>query len=323
MNQFDIIIVGAGPSGIYTATYAALKGMNVLVVESNDIIGGQPIHLYSHKSVYDFPGHLETNGQEIINNLLIQQKGLDKHIQYKLKTSIIEWKRLKNELFSIKLSNKEKIQAKAIIIATGNGSLVPNEIDSNLLSKNVNKSKLSYYVDQINEYKNKNIVLLGGGDSAVEWAGQIASAKKAKSVSIIHRKPNYRAHQKYINALARNNVIQYLNYEIKEINNKAIVVQCNENKKIKTISYDKIIIQYGLKQQKCPFNNWEKLKMKGNKFITDRNQQTNEKNIYAIGLSTYYEGRPNLLVIGIAEGVIAIKHIYDKINPYNLDYIIK
>ena len=154
MKEFDIVIIGAGPSGIYTATYAALKGLNVLVLENSDTLGGQPIHLYAHKNVYDFPGHLKTNGKEIIDILLKQQKSVNKHVTYMLKTSITEWKRLKNDFFSIKLTNKEKIRVKAIIIATGNGTLIPNEVDHSFLTKNFDKSKLSYYVDQFSEYKN-------------------------------------------------------------------------------------------------------------------------------------------------------------------------
>ncbi|WP_027124157.1 NAD(P)/FAD-dependent oxidoreductase [Mycoplasmoides pirum] len=323
MNNFDIVIVGAGPSGIYSATYAALKGMNVLVVESSDILGGQPRQLYGHKKVYDFPGHLVTTGEIIVENLLNQQKSIKNQIKYLLNTNVIKYKHLKNNLISLKLSNKKTIKTKAIIISTGNGTLVPNLINPELIKEKVNQKNIHYYVEHFDNYKNLNLVVLGGGDSAVEWASQLAESQKPKNVSIIHRKPMYRANAKYVNELKINKVNEYLDFEIESIDKKFIYIKSNTNKKISKINYDKIIVQYGLKQIKPKVDPFIKINRLGIKYLVDKNQQTNEPNIYAIGASTYYKGRPNLMIVGISEGVIAIKHIYDKINPYNQDYITK
>lgn len=323
MNQFDIVIIGAGPSGIYAATYAALKKLHVLVTESSDVIGGQPRQLYGHKKVYDFPGHLVTTGEEIVENLIKQQSRLSQNIKYLLQTTVSSWKHDENKAILLELSNGQKIQSKAMIISTGSGSLIPTQIDANLIDKSVDQNKISYYVNEFSNYVGKDVVILGGGDSAVEWAWQLAASHehKPKSVSIIHRRPEYRANAKYVEHLRQEKVNEYLDSEITCIKHDFIEIINNNDQSITQIKYDKIIVQYGLKQQKPVNDLWKDFEKIGIKFLTDRNQQTSKENIYAIGFATHYNGRPNLLVTGMAEAVVAVKAINAKINPYGTDYI--
>lgn len=321
MNNFDLLIIGAGPSGIYAATYAALKNMKVLIIESSSIIGGQTRQLYGHKNIYEFPGYLKITGEKLIEKLLEQQNKIQNNIQYLINTRLIKWKRLKNNTFTIKLSNNTNIKTKYIIISSGNGSLSPTPLENNLISSTCKSENISYYVDSFDKYKNLDVVILGGGDSAVEWANQIAKTKIAKSVSIIHRRSAYRANPKYVLELKTNKIKEYLNYQINKIDNHNLIIQEIEKQQKFKIKYDKIIVQYGLKKSPNINNEWNTIKKIGNKIITNRNQQTNEKNIYAIGLATYYDCRPDLILTGMAEAIIAIKHIYNKINPYDLDYI--
>lgn len=325
MNKvIDIVIVGAGPSGIYAATYAALKNLKTIVIEASSSSGGQPKQVYAHKKIYDFPGHNEITGNEMVSNLLEQQKPLKDKIEYFLNTKIISWKRLKNQIISLKLSNKKVINTKTIIIATGNGGFGPNELDPKLINKKTDLSKIHYYVQPLSTYKNKNIIFLGGGDSAVEWAGQIAKTKMCKKVSIVHHKSQYRANAYYVKAMHKNKVEEYLDYQICEINPNKIIIKNKQTNKLLNLGYDYLIVQYGFKLLTNRQTEWTDLKKNGNIFLVNRSQETSESNIYAIGLAANYPERANLMITGMAEAVNAVKAINHKINPYVTgDYIIK
>ncbi len=323
MTNFDVVVIGAGPSGIYAATYAALKHLKVLVVEAARTVGGQPRQLYGHKKVYDFPGHLVTSGEAIVQNLLRQQADVADLVSYRTGTTVAKCGILKSGKVSLLLSDGSRVRARAAVIATGNGSLVPNRIDPNLLSPDFDLARLHYHVREFSAYAGKDVVILGGGDGAVEWAGQIAAAQTAKSVAIVHRKPVYRANPKYVAELGRLGVAQHLDKTVLGIGRDAIRIADNGTKKTASVAYDEIIVQYGLRQERGRGGAWDFLDRRGSRLTVDRNQQTSAPNVYAIGAATFYDGRPDLMVVGIAEAAVAVKHIYDKINPYGQDYIVK
>ncbi|WP_027120167.1 NAD(P)/FAD-dependent oxidoreductase [[Mycoplasma] testudinis] len=323
--MFDILIIGAGPAGIYAATYAALKKLKILVIEASNEIGGQPAHLYAHKKVHDFPGHLSITGLELVKNLIKQQEELSDVIEYQLNTSLVSYQKQEDGSFSVELSTQKTIQTKTIIIATGNGGFGPVELDLKLLDDTNGKPKISYSVNEFKSYEKQNVVMLGGGDSAVEWASQIAQSKYPKTVTIIHRKPSFRANSHYVETLNdQPNVTQIMDSEVLKIDAHKILLKNNQTQVEQSVPYDSLLVQYGLKPLTNRASEWTNLKKIGASILVDKKQETSEPNIYAIGLSANYPERTNLMVVGMAEATIAVKSINQKINPYGgVDYVEK
>lgn len=320
--MFDVLIIGAGPAGIYAATYAGLKKLKVLVIEASSEIGGQPIYLYGHKKIFDFPGHLETSGVQLIKNLLNQQVHLKEYISYQLNTRLVSYQKLSSGNFVAQLSS-HSINCKAILIATGNGGYEPIELDPSLIKDEHAKKKIHYFVKDFSNYENQNVVILGGGDAAVEWTTQIAASNLPKNVTIIHRKPTYRANQYYVDSLNQMTKIkQILNVQVTAILNGLIKFKDNDTNHEDRVGFDTLIVQYGLKSLTNRASEWANLKKQGASIVVDRKQETSDADVYAIGLSANYPERSNLMITAMAEATIAIKAINRKIHPYAaVDYI--
>jgi thioredoxin reductase (NADPH) len=161
-KKYDVLIIGGGPAGIFAAYLAHVKGLRPLLIETSDNLGGQPLNLYGQKKVYDYPGFTNITATQLVD-IFTKQLTNEKQIPVLLNTSLISVNRTKNE-YVVSLNNNRTVQAKYIIIATGAGLFTPNILQiPGVTSKNT-----CYSISQMNVYSNKQIVILGGGDSAVD-----------------------------------------------------------------------------------------------------------------------------------------------------------
>jgi thioredoxin reductase (NADPH) len=159
--MFDLVIIGGGPAGIFATSVAHIKGLKPLLIEANDYLGGQPLMVYSQKDIEDYPGFTKIKAYQLIDKLIEQFKNTKAPVL--LKTKVLKCLKTKDE-FKLMLSNKQTVSAKAIIIATGPGMFTPNRLDI----KGSNQPNVQYNVNELTSYKNKHVVILGGGDSAVD-----------------------------------------------------------------------------------------------------------------------------------------------------------
>ena len=173
-------------------------------------------------------------------------------------------------------------------------------------------------INVVNSLNDKKVIILGGGDSAVDWANNLAN-KTTADISIIHRRDIFRANGENVKLLSKNNVRILLNKECLKINDNALFVKDNLSKIEESISFDNIIIQYGQKINNTLIEPILKNVEHnvGNKIIVNRNQQTNIDNIYAIGNACTYINRPNMIITGHGEAAVAINDIITKIKKYD------
>lgn len=309
--HYDLLIIGGGPAGIYATYLAYIKGLKPLLVESNEYLGGQPIALYSQKEIHDYPGFNKIKAYKLSQILIDQVKSVP--VDILLSTTLTSYK-YNNKKIEVSLSNGKKITTHAIIIACGIGAFAPVELEAKI-NKNVN---LKYVVDNIENFKDKNVIVLGGGDSAVDWSNELATNIKAKKVSIIHRRNEFRANGNNVNCLKKNRVNIYLDYSIQEIQNKKIIIIHNKTKKMFGIPFEILLVQYGQKI------NHDLLKLFGglktnqqNRIPVSINQMTNLNNIYAIGNICIYDDKPSNIICAHGEAAVAVRSILNDIKKYD------
>lgn len=229
-----------------------------------------------------------------------------------MKTTILDIVK-DGDYFLTKLSNDEIVKTRFIIIATGSGSFAPVKSD---LLKEVNYSNIHYVFQGEKQYKNKKIVILGGGDSALDWANYLNEKNITNDVVLVHRREEFRARQEKVNKLSLNNTRTYLNFNLSKISKNNIVINGIESKEEVTIPYEFLLVQYG--QEIKRLGDIDILKQiernRINKINIDINCKTNVENIYAIGNSNDFEAKPNLIICAAAEGARAIYSIRKKIR---------
>ena len=301
------LIIGAGPVGIYAAIRFGLYNQQVIIVDSRNEIGGQCTALYKEKPLYDIPGIEQINGGDFIKKLVSQFNRYN-HI-LKLSTTVTNVNKNDSGLFSVEFNNSDIITTENIIIASGGGFYSPIPLGIEI---NDNISKHVYYsVDNSELFKNKNLAILGGGDSAMDWS--LSISKIAKSISLIHRGKSFRgaaSNADLLNDISNVNV--YLNSTLTNIidngtNCKLSIKQFEENKEI---DVDEILVFYGLtmKNSLSSFDIIPNLK-NGKVIVNPTTEESSVPHIFAIGdISTYEYKKPNLTT-GFGQAVQLVEYM--------------
>ncbi len=242
MNKTDALIIGAGPTGLFTAHQLKLIGLDCEIVDNLDKIGGQCIELYPDKPIYDIPAIPECTGEELTNNLINQLKPFD--IKFHLSERVEEVKKV-NENWIVKTNSGKTFSTPNVIIAGGVGSFEPRKFPIKECEKFENKS-IFYSIKNKKIFEGKTIAIFGGGDSALDWAIELSNNSK---VNLIHRRNDFRAAQATVDKvyeLANNGKINlFTKYQIDSIKGdtqlESIDIK-NDNNEIKTIKTDYVLV---------------------------------------------------------------------------------
>ncbi|MCC8416658.1 MAG: NAD(P)/FAD-dependent oxidoreductase [Rickettsia endosymbiont of Gnoriste bilineata] len=315
MHNTDIIIIGAGPVGLFAIFQAGMLGMRCHVVDSQEIIGGQCSILYPEKPIYDIPAYPKIMAEELIEQLALQAKPFNP--VYHLNQQVIQLKK-EDDYFQITTSKNVTIAAKAIIIAAGCGSFGPNRPPLAGIEAFEGKS-VFYFINNRNSLANKEIVIAGGGDSAVDWA--ISLCEIAKKIYLVHRREKFRAAPETIRQLkelADNGKIELvINYQLEHLVGKDGVLEdvgvkdFEEN--IRTLPANILLPFFGLTQELGPIKNWG-LNIKTNHIIVEPGYfETNIPGIYAIGDIASYPAKLKLILSGFAEAASSLHHAYSRV----------
>lgn len=311
MNNFDVLVIGAGPAGLYASFYCGLRSLKTLIVEKSAIVGGQPASLFAQKYVWDFPGQIKITGAEITNQLIKQVESVNQWVKLEKEKEISNFKKT-GELFQAEIGG-EKYIFKSIIVATGAGLFLPVKIDCPI----ENSSNIDYQVTSLEKYNDKKVVILGGGDSAIDWANMLIEQGITNKITLIHRRKDFRAKQSNVKKLEESNKCEMLKeYNITKIMNSKIYVTKSENNVENEIEYDYVIVQYGLQVNKSSIIDDLNLKIdEKNKILVDQKQSTNINGVFAIGNSCSYKGKTNVISVSLGEAVNAVTGASFHINP--------
>ena len=181
---YDVTIIGGGPAGMFTAFYGGMRQLEVKLIESLSQLGGQLAALYPEKYIYDIAGFPKVRAQELVNNLKEQMSAFNQEIV--TEQSVEGITKLEDGTFKL-TTNKEIHYSKTIIITAGLGAFQPRQLEVEGAEYYEGKN-LYYFINDLNEFKGKNVVIFGGGDSAIDWSLMLEPI--AKKVTIVHRRIN-------------------------------------------------------------------------------------------------------------------------------------
>ena len=315
MNKTDALIIGAGPTGLFTAHQLKLIGLDCEIVDNLDKIGGQCIELYPDKPIYDIPAVPECTGEELTNNLINQIKHFN--IKFHLGERVEEVKK-ENNNWVVKTSTGKIFLTPNVIIAGGVGSFEPRKFPPKDCEKFENKS-LFYSVKNKKIFKGKTVSIFGGGDSALDWAVELSKESK---VNLIHRRDEFRGAQgtvNQVNELAKSGKINlFKKYQLNNVNGQdkleSIIIK-SDNNETETIQTDYVLGFFGLIMQLGPIAKWG-LNIDRKTIEVDTEKfETNQKGIYAVGDICNYPGKLKLILSGFHEGALAARACFGLARP--------
>jgi len=323
MIQTDILIIGAGPTGLFTVFEAGLLKMRCHIIDALPQAGGQCSEIYPKKPIYDIPGFPEILAGDLTHNLVEQGKQFEPGFTLGERAETIE--KLEDGSFIVTTNKGTKHAAAVVAIAGGLGSFEPRKPDLEHIDFYENKG-LNYFIKDPEVYRNKRVVISGGGDSALDWT--IFLADVAKEVTLIHRRNEFRG------ALDSLEKVQTLK-ELGKINliTPAVVtkiggedhvenVEVTKDGEAQLIETDYFIPLFGLSPKLGPIGNWG-LEIEKNAIKVDTfDYQTNIPGIFAIGDVNTYPGKLKLILCGFHEATLMCQAAYKILNP-GKKYVLK
>ena len=322
METKDIIIIGAGPVGLFTVFEAGLLGLNCILIDNLDKPGGQCAELYPEKPIYDIPGVPYQTAQEHVDSLIKQIKPFSYELYLNQRVdSLNEINNGDDKYWEVITTEDNKFVSKNVFIAAGAGSFEPRRPPNIDNPDQFINNGVSYAVRSVDQYKDKNIFIFGGGDSALDWTVELS--KIAKSISLVHRRDAFRGAQhteEIMRDLVNNGKINLLTpYLIDSIEGKdkveGVKLKNFESNEIESHDADELIFLFGLNKKLGPLLEWE-LELNDKKIsVNTENYQTNKKGIFAVGDINDYPGKLDLILSGFHETTLAVQEAYRRINP--------
>ena len=314
-NIYDITIIGAGPSGLFAGFYAGMRKNKVQIIDSLEIPGGQLTALYPEKTIHDVPGYFAVKAETLVTDLVKQTAQFG--VPIRLSEKVVDITPTTDQGVYQVTTTKSSYLTKSVIIATGNGSFAPKPLKTDEPS-DFDFSKLGYSVTDKQQFAGKNVAVAGGGDSAIDLALMLSEV--AASVSLIHRRDAFRAHESSVDKLHASDVHVLTPVTIRNISDhqEGLRIALSDDREL---DVDHLIVQHGFLSNNKDIRAWSvDLEMKRQHFMVDSHYQTSCENIYAIGDTANYDGKLGLIVEGFKEGPHAVNQIMTKIHSGKLTH---
>ena len=316
MKKKDVIIVGAGPVGLFAVHQLGIKGLNAVVIDNLDKIGGQCIELYPDKPIYDIPGVPECTGKELTDKLLEQIKPFK--TEFFLNERVDEVRQDNKDEWTVKTNKGNEFLSPNIIIAGGVGSFEPRKLPIKEAEKFEGKY-LFYSVKNKDDFKGKNITVFGGGDSALDWALELSKFSK---INLIHRRKEFRGAPHTLSELKKlekeGKVLIKTPCQLDAIegeeNIKSITLKFDDGK-VEKINTDIVLSFFGLIMKLGPIAEWGLNMDKKTVQVNSENFQTNKKGIFAVGDICSYPGKLKLILSGFHEVALASVECFKRARP--------
>lgn len=318
MNQADprdITIVGGGPTGLFAAFYAGLRGVSARIIDSLPELGGQLMALYPEKYIYDVGGFPQILARDLARNMIEQglQFGADVRLEEQVQDLIRD-----GDGFTL-VTDKGRYPTRTVVVAGGKGAFAPRTLEcpgyNELLGKGV-----TYHVKDPSAYEGKRVLIVGGGDSAVDWA--LGLKDRVSRLVLIHRREGFRAHAHSMaqlhEAVARGEVELLTHREVREIHGEdrvcGVTIFDNRTDEDEHIEVDAVVALIGFKPDLGPIARWG-FELDRNAIKVSPTMATNIPGVFAAGDLVTYEGKLDLIAAGFAEAAIAVSSAVQYMDP--------
>lgn len=312
-NVVDAIIIGAGPTGLFTAFYGGMREMSVKLIDSLPQVGGQLMALYPEKYIYDVAGFPKVLAKDLVHQLEEQAKQFDPEIC--LEENVQQVEKVEEKLFKV-TTTKDVHFAKTIVITSGAGAFQPRRLKHEEAEKYEGIS-LFYSVTDLQSFKGKKVCVAGGGDSAVDWALMLEGV--ADEVTLVHRRNEFRAHETSVNQLKKSSVQVKTPVVIDQLvgsdgHLEQVVLQESKGDKIENLDIDALIVNHGFLSDIGAIKQWG-LELEKRSIVVNEKMETNIPGIYAAGDIATHAGKVKLIASGFGEAPIAISQAKHYIDP--------
>ena len=315
IEKTDVVIIGAGPVGLFAIFELGLLNISCHVIDNLDRPGGQCAELYPEKPIYDIPSRVSISGQELTDDLLAQAKPFNP--TYHLSQQVDKIEKLESNEWLVKTSINKTIQAKCIVIAAGAGSFVPRKIPLKDIEQ-FEVRNILYAVRNKSILKDKKLLIVGGGDSALDWTNELS---KTSNVTLMHRRKEFKASPDSVSKMLELEKDKKINFlmgqiqNIKDLNNGKIKVETKHNEEITDFEIDYLLPFFGLKMELGPIANWG-LNLNENLISVDTEKfETSVPSIFAIGDINTYPGKLKLILSGFHEAALMAQECFKYCYP--------
>ena len=308
--ETDMLIVGAGPAGLFGAYYAGFRGFSVTVVDSLPELGGQVSALYPEKEILDVAGFPTIKGRELVNDLVKQAATADP--RYFLDRTVTSLVTDADSGVTVTLDDGTEIGCKVVVITAGIGKFAPRRLPA---GEGWEGRGRVFFVPSFEGYADKDIVIVGGGDSAFDWAHSLHPI--ARSVTLVHRRDKFRAHQATVDAVLASSTEVVVNAEVTAISGDGQVEKVEITSKsgdVRTVPAQAVIAALGFVADLSAMAEWG-LEFENRHIKVDSAMRTNLPRVFAAGDITEYDGKVRLIATGFGEVATAVNNAAVVIDP--------
>jgi len=314
---YDVLIVGGGPVGLFGAYYAGLRDMKARLIDRRHELGGQLTAIYPEKWVYDIPGIPAIRGKLLFENLLTQIAPYA--IPVSLNQEVVLIQKNRNNILRVETRDGHVYHAKTIVLSLGMGAHIPRRLDVPGLREFEGRGVV-YGVQNLADFKGKRVLVVGGGDSALDLA--LTVMEVSKDMVLMHRSDRFNAHEETVKKLYASNAEIRTFAELAAIEGddcvRRVQIRDTRTKAISQHDVDIVIVAIGLIFNLEGVKDWG-IQLENNAIVVDHNRQTNLPGVYAAGDIATYPGKMKLIGTGAAEAMQAInhgKHYIQETFPY-------
>jgi len=312
-SEVDLLIIGAGPTGLYAAYYAGFRGMSVALVDSLTEPGGQLMALYPEKPIYDVAGFPSVLARDLATQLVQQASSADP--TYLLGRRAESLVRTEDGTLVVGLDDSTEVHAKAVLVTAGIGTFTPRTLPGG----DVFEGKgLRYVVTDLSTLDDKRVLIVGGGDSAVDWA--LVLAERAASVTLIHRRDQFRAHEGSVAQLLASKVEVLTPYVPEEIHGgsdgrvRAVDVVNKDTEETRRVEVDEVVAALGFVADLGPLRSWG-LELDKRHVVVGSTMATSIPGVFAAGDVVEYPGKVRLISTAFGEAATAVNNAAPIIDP--------
>jgi thioredoxin reductase (NADPH) len=311
-ERVDVTILGGGPVGLFGAFYAGLRGMSVRIIDSLPELGGQLTALYPEKYVYDMPGFPAVLAKDLAQDLVRQASRFQPDLVLE---ETAQHLRQDADGYVITTHKGTDLPTRTLVISAGAGAFTPTKIgvprEEDLFGKG-----LAYGVKSKELYRGKDVMIVGGGDSAFDWALNLHPI--AKSIKLVHRRDQFRAHEESIRELQSTSAEFHLWKVVAELHGEdhltGVTLENTQTKEREFHSCDEVVVNIGFKSSLGPLKDWG-LTIEKNQIVVDHLYQTNLPGVFAVGDVCNFEGKLKLIATGVGEAATAVCIAKTMIDP--------